>query len=212
MNLLFEILDVGPDVLADTPAEGVWYHATHSSFDQFRLNAPANTFDWNTGLGVHFSRDGEGARDYFGGPRKSCRVIEATLAIANPARYESEHDLDFHALRLLKEQGLTLEQIDLSREVIFDEELDNLRRWFDDYDPDCVLYDDGQVRWSRDLVLASSREPKLRERAANLVRADLRRQGYDGIVYGNEIDFPCVSAVVFEVEQITIVTSDWAPV
>lgn len=207
--MLFEIVDVGPDVLADVPSEGSWFHVTHERFDRFDLNAEPNTFDWNTGLGIHFSRDGDGARECFGTWKPTCRVIEATLRIASPARYESEHDLDFHALRLLKADGLTLDDVDLSGAILFEEERENLCHWFDDYDPDCVLYDDGLIRWSRDLVIASHREPEIRERASQLVKADLTAAGYDGIVYGNEIDFPCVSAVVFETAQITIVNPAW---
>lgn len=186
-------------VATDCPRSGSWFHGSEHCFTTFSLKPAArNTYDWNAQLGIHFTRDLPLAEEVFmfnGG-----WLYETRLEIRNPARFPSEFDLDQLALKLLNEHN----QLDVDRLVARHEELRDsgeitarFHAWIqtgdgEQFDPHCLF---------RHIVLNDRDNPV--NAAAALVRAHLRSQGHDGVIYGNAIDLPAVCAITFDPAQIT---------
>lgn len=197
--------DLFEAVQADRPAKGLWYHATGQTFDCFEA-APERrrTQDWNAGLGIHFTRDGEGAYDYIACAESNGRVLSARLALEHPARFGHEFELDHFAIELLRREGLFDPAVLIAGDADFAAALEanehlaeRFARWLESqdsesYDPHCFF---------RLKVFDAVRGPA----AAQLVRAELEARGHDGIVYGNVIDWPSVCAIAFNPTQVEIV-------
>lgn len=191
-------------VQSDRPREGLWYHATGREFARFEA-APAvcRTQDWNASLGIHFTRDGEGAYDYIACAESNGRVLSARLALENPARFGHEFELDHFAIGLLRQAGL-FEPASPITPAGFAEALqtnkplvERFSRWLESADSDS---DDPRC-FFRLNVFDAVRGPE----AARLVRAELESRGHDGIVYGNVIDWPSVCAIAFRPTQVEII-------
>jgi hypothetical protein len=198
-------------VACDNPSEGEWYHWTGASFEEFSLTPPERrTGDWNSLLGVHFSRSGDDLREmFFADFDDSMRMITAKIEMHNPRRFLSELDFDLYALSLLIKDGLTYEEAMKSmRDMITfpgQQSSNTIARITQEEIK--ALFEGKDVPLSKRLhedVRMLLWQEKIRNRAAQLALKEMKAEGYDGVIYANDIDSPCVSAIAFDPAQIKI--------
>lgn len=194
--------------VAADPLVGDWFHATTKQFSEFRFDTDRTgrtTRDWNTLLGPHFGRDRERLLEAFGYDEETfshegARLITVRLNLQNPFRFLDEYELERFAFQeLARLEGWTLEK--LARKVWRGRmALDDRLR------TELVEWIDGTgwrtPRGHRNFLNDDDRRAV---KVAEAVKSALVTDGYDGIVYGNLFDFPCVSAIAFAPEQIEIV-------
>lgn len=154
-------------------------------------------------LGTHFSALRSVAKE-FCKPYQDSVLYHARLKMQNPAYFPSEHELDRAVFR-----HVVADHPDFTN----DEEFNSQMRWQGGGTPrtlaerDRQMADDHSHRTSLDQALGHIFvwHPRQREYAQSFVD-HLKRQGHDGIVYGNMVEGPKYhhSAIAFDPDGISI--------
>jgi 2'-5' RNA ligase len=181
---------------ASLPQE--WYHGSGAAFDRFDLGKNKTVQDeddgkhWNSHLGAHFTSDHKVAQE-FAQRQGGGQVYHVQLGLRNPKHYESEHDLDKHAVHWALGKGY-----DLGPSMTNPAYRQHTEP--DEWQFHLTYGEDGNHR------------PEAPE-IAHGFRDHLKSQGHDGITYGNEFESAAngfhagerhLSAVAFHPDQVSI--------
>lgn len=170
-------------------------------------------------MGAHFAKEAAVARKFatgvgwmktrFDGDKTRPRVLQVALDLKNPVEFMDEDDLRDLAYRHsisdenTLEPALRLEGIDLHTALA--------DAWFEKYDDS----EDKRVETNRWLIErhrpGEGEEDGLRDAARELAAAavaDLRKEGYDGIIYRNQVEGG-TGLVVFGPEQAKIIAVEY---
>src|SRR5580765_4099193 len=168
------------------------------------------TKHWNTGMGTHFTSLHHVAKGFatnpvhgFGvvrRPEPMSRIAHASLHMANPKVYASEHDMTREAIHHALGQGL--------RHAGDPDD--------DDWDPRHVNAEAARIDDNGPSSEPDENEQWLhhhpdREHVVDSFVDHLQKQGHDGIVYGNEHEGPTghASAIAFHDTPVTMHHWEW---
>ncbi|MGW9067845.1 ADP-ribosyltransferase-containing protein [Streptomyces yangpuensis] len=150
-----------------------WFHGSGAQFDSFDLGKNKTVQDeddgkhWNSHLGAHFTSDHKVAQE-FAQRQGGGHVYHAHLDLKNPKHYNSEYDLDEHAVHWALDKGYDLGPSMTNPAYRKNTEPDEWGLH--------ITHDDN---WDH--------RPEARE-IAHGFRDHLKAQGHDGITYGNEFE------------------------
>jgi hypothetical protein len=166
-------------------------------------------------LGPHFAASHSTAErfangDLYGDYQSPGQVVGAKLHVRNAVRFENEEALELHALWVCRQANLLDEEAiwrhwgaDKADEMeAFMEALEPLPDW-QKLQTLWAMLPDGMEPWE---LLRT--EDMSGVYLASAVRTDLRRRGYDGLLYENSLESegdPDECAVVFDEDQIEII-------
>lgn len=174
--------------------EDVWYHGTQAQFDEFKIRGvKRQTSDWNTQLGIHFADEPYVANEFasgrYSGKKEGGSIIPVKLKIENPKVFKTETDLSDDAVNFAWNNKLiTADDIrnikGLSRENA---------EW---------LIKDGKLFYGEGGTILKGLGKK-RPLVAKKYREHLESTGFDGIVYGNNVEgIASKAAIAFRPDQI----------
>ena len=203
------------DEVLRSPEGDLWYHGSPRRWTKFNFEAPKTAGSWSSYLGPHFAATKETAArfangDLYGQEEAPGQVVTSRLHVVNSYRFDDEVMMNLHALWVCLQSSLL-------------DEVAVLRRWGEHGEDALDLFLGALVAlpsWQQteelSAMLPSGLEPLDLLYAgdlqgvyvANAVRTDLRRRGYDGIVYSNSLESdwdPDECAVVWEEDQVEVI-------
>lgn len=201
--------------LLRSPEGEIWYHGSPRRWSKFNFEAPKTAGSWSSYLGPHFAASQMTAErfangDLYGDMEIPGQVVSVRLHANNAVRFENEDALELHALWVCL-------QADLLDEVAM------LARWGKDGQDALEMFLEALIPlpdWNQIQALGAMLPSGVAPfdllwcadmtgvEAANAVKTDLRRRGYDGLLYENSLESegdPDECAVVWSEEQVEVV-------